>query len=147
MEKYSKIVNYEDFQKDYIIDRGIYRGHEYVVRWCGSHPCAYVKPRCHLSDDQIYDIPVHGGITYCGWWPSFGDSEIFEGSKHFVGWDYMHRGDYITSEFEDYYNEKVITKKYTYEEIMKDIKKVINHLCILRASYKDLMLFDRLGGK
>ena len=130
MEKYSKIVNYEDFQKDYIIDRGIYRGHEYVVRWCGSHPCAYVKPRCHLSDDQIYDIPVHGGISYCNmFYPLL--CANFEGSKDFVGWDYMHWGDYRTSEFDDYYNEKVITKKYTYEEIMEDVKKAIDYLCKL----------------
>ena len=131
MEKYSKIVNYEDFQKDYIIDRGIYRGHEYVVRWCDSHPCAYVKPRCNLSDDQIYDIPVHGGISFCGNWLCFSDGEIFKGSENFIGWDYAHWGDYRTSKFDDYYNEKVITKKYTYEEIMEDVKKAIDYLCEL----------------
>ena len=131
MEKYSKIVNYEDFQKDYIIDRGIYRDHEYVVRWCDSHPCAYVRPKYYLSNEQINNMPVHGGISFCGNWLCFSDGEIFKGSKNFIGWDYMHWGDYRISEFDDYYNEKVITKKYTYEEIMEDVKKAIDYLCEL----------------
>ena len=76
-------------------------------------------------------MPVHGGISFCGNWLCFSDGEIFKGSKNFIGWDYMHRGDYITSKFEDYYNEKVITKKYTYEEIMEDVKKAIDYLCEL----------------
>lgn len=88
------------------------------------------KPRCNLSDDQIYDIPVHGGITYCNRTSYFLYAN-FEGSKYFVGWDYAHGGDYRTSKFKDYYNEKVITKKYTYEEIMEDVKKAIDYLCEL----------------
>lgn len=131
MEKYSKIVNYEDFQKDYIIDRGIYKGYEYVVRWCGSHPCAYVRPKYKLDDEQLDNIPVHGGITFCGNWLAFINHEIFDGSRIFIGWDYAHGGDYRTSKFKDYYNEKVITKKYTYEEIMEDVKKAIDYLCEL----------------
>lgn len=130
MKKYSKKVNYEDIQKEYIIDRGIYRGHEYVVKWCGSHPCAYVKPRCHLSDDQIYDIPVHGGISFCGNWLAFINHEIFDGSRNFIGWDYAHAGDCRTSFSRDYYNEEW-RKKYTYEEIMEDVKKAIDYLCEL----------------
>ena len=130
MEKYSKIVNYEDFQKDYIIDRGIYRGHEYVIRWTGTHPCAYVRPKYYLSNEQINNMPVHGGISFCGNWLCFSNGEIFKGSENFIGWDYAHAGDYWASSFRDCYNE-MGRKKYTYEEIMKDVKKAIDYLCEL----------------
>lgn len=130
MEKYSKKVNYEDVQKDYIIDRGIYRGHEYVIRWNRTHPCAYVRPKHGLDDEQLDNIPVHGGITFCGNWLAFTNHEIFDGSRIFIGWDYAHAGDYWASFFRDCYN-KMGLKKYTYEEIMEDVKKAIDYLCEL----------------
>lgn len=141
MKKYSKKIDYKKLER-YIVDRGSYKDHEYVIKWNYNCPEAYVKPKCYLDKREIKKIIVHDGcITYLGKWCFSLYALPFEDAQDFIGWNYAHEKDYVPLVQEDGY------KKYTYEDIMKDIKKVINHLCILRASYKDLMLFDRLGGK
>ena len=43
--------------------------------------------------EQLDNIPVHGGITFCGNWLAFINHEIFDGSRIFIGWDYAHHED------------------------------------------------------
>ena len=51
-----------------VLDRGIYKGYDYVVLSLGTHPCGYVRvPEDHPYYGEDYnncDIYCHWGLTY-----------------------------------------------------------------------------------
>lgn len=106
-----------------ILDIGTYKGKDYVIVNLGIHPCAYVQ-----SDKNCcgtFEEPAHCGFTFyntLSHWEKHADNEkqkiILR--KKFVGWDYGHYGDYSP-----YWQEG---KKWTTEEILENVKEVIEWL-------------------
>lgn len=120
-----------------VLKIGKYKGYNYWITSLGSHPCAYVElPKTHpyygKCDCEAYDLPidVHGGITY----GEFGLGGTIDNEKFLLGWDYAHYNDYmecsIPLDYMDY------AKKWTVEEIFKDVKDVINQLIAVENKEK-----------
>ena len=110
-----------------ILDEGIYKNYHYAIVSFGSHPCAYIElPKGHKYYGKDYDdIPIdcHGGLTYSseGILPS---SSIYHRDGYWIGWDYAHLGDYC-----GWFNVFDNTgKKWTTEEILQEVKEVIEQL-------------------
>lgn len=124
---------YEKGQKAFALDRGMYKGYEYLIISLGRHPCGYVI--LADKDNEYYgkpydEIPIdcHGGITYAESEITFLEySEKYKcmiltsiKDKWIIGWDYAHYGDYTV--FDNY------GRKYSTQEIKQECKQVINQL-------------------
>lgn len=105
-----------------VIEQGQYKDVKYAILNRGHFPVAYVENILRVddyTDDILRNIDVHCGFTYCG--PAYWDKKE---NSSFVGWDYGHICDYTV--FCDYvWNEG---KKWTYEEILKEVFCVIDQL-------------------
>jgi hypothetical protein len=111
---------YYDGMTSGLVELGEIRGYEWEIRVNrGNHPCAYVtipdehfivesKVRDYDEVKRLCKIDVHGGLTYM--------------SGYKIGWDYGHLGDFT------YYSPTLGDHKYTHEEIMEDIERVIESL-------------------
>lgn len=122
--------------KDYngnaqILKEGTYEGYHYLILSLGSHPCAYVElPKNHKYYGLNYDeIPIecHGGLTY-----SDLEGVIFPKTNEnhrdgfWIGWDYAHLGDCYYSMLMP--ASSSVGKRWTTEEIFKEVKEVIKQL-------------------
>lgn len=93
----------------------------------GTHPCAYImipqNNKYFLKDCEEIDIDVHGGLTYSDEYLPF-ETKRNDNKAWYIGWDYAHYGDYMG------YEEKVPKdfrnggKKWTTEEIKREVRKV-----------------------
>lgn len=119
-------------EHNYVVDAGKIGYFYYVIRSTGNHPCAYVGTTsdigCGRTIEELDDIlPTHGGITYKGDYPIEG----LDANLKWIGWDYGHCFDYqayFEKDLEGYKNDIKNTKKYTYKDIMADIKYIIKYL-------------------
>ena len=112
-------MEYKRLFKPEILYCGEFNNHEFAIANQGDHPCAYVENKLNVTsydDELIWDVYVHGSLTYC-------DKSYWNDSKKtFLGWDYAHWGDY---------SELSLCgegKRYTTEEIYEDVKSVIKQL-------------------
>lgn len=107
-----------------VLDTGYCLGLLYYILNLGTHPTAYVKiPRnSKYYGKKDIDIEVHGGITYADNHIWINNTQKIEG--WFIGWDYAHMGDYIGYEERVPKEYRVGGKKWTTEEIQKEIKNV-----------------------
>lgn len=123
-------MNYGNRRKIEVLDTGTSLGLFYWILNLGTHPTAYVKiPENHkywLKDYSDIDIEVHGGLTYSSdhIWTS--DNQRIEG--WFIGWDYAHFGDYIGYEEKIPSRYRTDGKKWTTEEIQKEVYDVCYQL-------------------
>ncbi len=101
----------QEFGAREVLARGTYNGYEYRIISYFTHPCAYVKLHENESINNA-DIDCHCGITY----------ELEEEQGHWIGWDYVHIGDYCAQAPE------LGGKQWTTAEILEEVKKVINQL-------------------
>lgn len=111
---------YYDGMTSGVVESGEIRGYKWEIRVNrGNHPCAYVtipdnhfivesKVRDYYEVERLCKIDVHGGLTYM--------------RGYEIGWDYAHSGDFT------YYSPTLGDHKYTHEEIMEDIERVIEAL-------------------
>ena len=121
-----------------ILDESRYNGYHYMIVSYGTHPCAYVElPKAHgLYGRDVYkfdDFPIvcHGGITF-----SLCEVGLFplEHKNHRVGflicWDYNHYNDYHAYDIDPAKADRIFRcdKKWTTEEILEEVKNVINQL-------------------
>lgn len=119
-----------------ILDEGDYKDHHYVIINLGTHPVAYAEVKRTPSDLFKIStdlIDVHGCVTYAGdaHWNK-------EDKRPYIGWDYAHCGDYYGA---DELVKHLIhldfpmpeDKKWTTEEILKDVHSVIEQLVKLEA--------------
>lgn len=94
-----------------VLDEGYFEDYHYCIISFGTHPAAYIElPRWH----QYYG--TGNGL------------QIINSDGFWIGWDYAHFDDY--NGFEAIYPEYLQTngKKWTTEEIFKEIKDVILQL-------------------
>lgn len=105
-----------------LLDRGIYKEHEYFAVSLGTHPCGYIKLRSWELPEIAENVCCHGGITYNRNYLVLPEGEI---GGNFIGWDYAHYMDYAG------YNEELgytDGKRYTTEEIVSECFEVIDQL-------------------
>lgn len=125
-----KEMIYSKDSKREILDTGTCFGLFYWILNLGMHPTAYIKiPKDHKYYQKDYegiDIDVHGGITYSNHELHIGENEKIEG--WFIGWDYAHFGDYAG--YEEMLPKELRTngKKWTTEEIKKEVFDVCRQL-------------------
>ena len=112
-----------------ILDKGTYKGFNYVIVNYGTHPCCYVAiPQGHKFFEKHYDdigIDCHGGLTFSHY-IDFGD-----GKEYYIGWDYAHYEDYngiYELDFLKGFNHNHYYKKWTTRELLEDVRKVIEQL-------------------
>ena len=125
--------------KSIVLDSGFFKNYEYIILNLGTHPCAYIciDSKSKFSQKHYNEIPieVHGGLTFSdnelGRILEYSDKykcDTLQSSKRnwIIGWDYMHVGDYYGGDgiFGD-------GKKWTTQEIKKEVKYAINQLIAL----------------
>ena len=130
-----------DFKKSsdcwVMLDESVYNNYHYAIVSYGTHPCAYVEiPQGHeYYGKNIYnfDFPIkcHGGITYSS------DKGILFPVEHelhrdgyWIGWDYNHYNDYYAYNIDPAKADRIFrcVKKWTTEEILEEVKNVIDQL-------------------
>lgn len=125
-----KEMQYKAERINEVLDNGTINGFNYIIMSYGYHPCAYVElPEGHswLDDNNI---EVHGGIT-------FSDIRDFGfGMHYYIGWDYAHWDDYSGMDMMMPNEYKMGGKKWTTEEILEDVKYVIEQLKEQRQEYE-----------
>ena len=125
-----KEMIYQAESKTEILDTGYCLGLLYYIMNLGMHPTAYVRipenHRYYKKDMDEIDIDVHGGITYSSDHLYIENNQKLEG--WFIGWDYAHYGDYAG--YEEKLPKELQTggKKWTTEEIFKEVKSVCYQL-------------------
>ncbi len=126
----AKQMIYSAGRKNELLDAGTCCNYNYYILNLGTHPTAYVEiPFSHSWYGKDYDeinIVVHGGLTYSN--DRLFISETNELKGWFIGWDYDHYDDYagyeemIPKEFRNG------GKKWTTEEIQKDVYAVCKQI-------------------
>lgn len=118
-----------------VLDKGTYKGYKYAIVSYGTHPCCYVFiPKGHRFYKQSYekiDIDCHGGLTFSSNDLIF--NPIENNNDWVIGWDYAHYDDYM-----GYYEFDCLkdcesfshSKKWTTEELLDEVKSVINQIRI-----------------
>lgn len=123
-----KEMVYETERKIEVLDTGFCFGYLYYILNLGTHPTAYVKiPEGHKYFGKPYgeiDIEVHGGLTFSEDYLRINKNQVIDG--WFIGWDYAHYGDYIG--YDRHWASSIENKKWTTEEIFKDVKDVCYQL-------------------
>ncbi len=132
---------YSKTKQTYVADTGMFDNYSYVIRSIGgNYPCAYVGQKDLFSKydaDVLEDlIKVHGGLTFksCDWY-----LDDLGSSLDWIGWDYAHMGDYcVWMDADDGFDASTTHHKYTYDEILEDIKSVIEQLKNLKKHKKKM---------
>ena len=109
-----------------VIEIGEYKGHRYEIGFTFG-PVAYVEMDNCLTDEEAYEIPVHGGITFKRYGEESGkrcEDDFIENEKFYIGWDYQHWGDKMV------YLSGTLTegREWTRDEIVAEIYAVIDLL-------------------
>ena len=111
----------------------------------GTHPTAYIRiPKGHKYYEVFYDeidLSVHGGLTYSEDYLNISENQKVDG--YFIGWDYGHCGDYAGYEMAMPEEYRTDGKKWTTEEILKEVREACYQLTTKSAEY----LFKKLGYK
>ena len=131
-ENEMKEMIYKKDRKIEILYHGFYKDYEFYIMNLGIHPTAYVNvidnKLLAMKDYHDIDINVHGGLTYS-------ENKLYINDKRekvsgwFIGWDYGHYNDYAGYEMNLPEEIRSNGKKWTTEEIFKDVKNVIEQ-CI-----------------
>ena len=117
-----------------ILDKGNFKGFNYYIMSLGTHPTAYIEiPKEHKLFNKTYyevhnyiDLEVHFGLTYSRNYLYIDEKTKLEG--WFIGWDYAHCDDYTGYEEKLPIELRVGGKKWTTEEILEDVKDVIEQI-------------------
>lgn len=123
-----KEMIYSPDRKRELLHSGVYKGHKFFILNLGTHPTAYVECKLkdckgYYDDERLDNIEVHGGFTYYG--NNFWDNL----NEEYLGWDYAHYSDYVG--YNTRYPGPYSGKFWTTEEIMEEVKHVIDQLCEL----------------
>lgn len=109
-----------------VIEIGEYKGHRYEIGFTFG-PVAYVEMDNGLTDEEAYEIPVHGGVTFKCYGAEEGkrcEDDFIENEKFYIGWDYQHFGDKSVYSF----GPSLEGKEWTRDEIVAEIYAVIDLL-------------------
>lgn len=125
-----KEMEYSIERKIEVLDTGYCLGLLYYIMNLGTHPTAYIRiPEGYKEYKKDYDdidLQVHGGLTYASNYLWISKTQKIEG--WFVGWDYGHFGDYAGYEEMFPTELRTVGKKWTTEEIFKEVKEACYQL-------------------
>ena len=121
-------MRYEEHRTLEVLYKDKYKGYTYFIINYGTHPCAYVElPKDHplygisyIDIEDMYDIRVHGGLTYST------DSFLLLDNTWIIGWDYAHCDDYSIFAKNCLFLHDL--KKWTTEEMIDECISVIDQL-------------------
>ena len=134
----AKDMEYQYDRKVEILMEGKYKNYQFYILNLGTHPTAYVEiPRGSKLfgkdyNEIIYDIDVHGGLTYA-------DDHLQDIKKDswFLGWDYAHAFDYCGIYEKEFQHINDGCKKWTTLEIFDHVTKVINQIIEIEWEYEN----------
>lgn len=122
-----KEMKYTFERKVEILEHGTCFELFYWIVSYGTHPCAYImipqSNKYFKKDFEEIDIDVHGGLTYSNKYLPF-ESEKDDNKAWYIGWDYAHYGDYMGYEEKVPKDFRIGGKKWTTEEIKREVRKV-----------------------
>lgn len=123
-----EMIYKKDFERT-VLEEGDYKGYHFVICSLGTHPTAYVEIKREYTENELYSIEVHGGITY-GYDHDGHALWTKTDERKYIGWDYAHLSDYSGTYLEDETSNFLRNncKKWTTEEIYEEVKSVINQL-------------------
>ena len=120
-----KEMKYLAEHKREVLDTGYCFGLLYYILSLGTHPVAYIKipenSKYYGKDMDEVNLDVNGGVTYANNYLYISGNQKIDG--WFIGWDYAHYGDYTGFEEKLPENLKIGGKKWTTEEIFKEVKE------------------------
>ena len=122
-----KEMQYQATEKIEVLATGYFFGLLYYILNLGTHPTAYIKipesSNLLKNKKNMYelDIDVHGGITYAREYLYISENKKIDG--YFIGWDYAHYGDYAGYEEMLPLELRTGGKKWTTQEILKEVKE------------------------
>ena len=122
-----KEMQYQATKKLEVLATGYFFGLLYYILNLGTHPTAYIKiPESSKlfkdkKDMHEINIDVHGGITYAREYLYISNNKKIDG--YFIGWDYAHYGDYVGYEEMLPLELRTGGKKWTTQEILKEVKE------------------------
>ena len=122
-----------------VLDKGSYKGYQYVIMNYGHHPCCYVAlekgDRYYEVEYEDIELDCHGGTTYSNY------GLIYEGCNPkkivlpeefwVIGWDYRHTWDYNALFNEVEVGEPPFLnkcKKWTTQDMLDEVHSVIEQL-------------------
>lgn len=126
IEEYLKNCKEMEYGIEYKFDvlaEGTCYGFQFYIINYGTHPCSYVEIPIEHRMKGFEDIKVHGGITYS----EYGIHEL-KTNKWFIGWDYMHLGDYSGMFEKDLPALNEGAHKWNIEELLNDVVDVCRQL-------------------
>lgn len=109
------------------LDKGTYKGYDYLIVSYGTHPCCYIRipsdSPWYKHDYEDIDLCVHGGLTFAHFFSkesakSFGISP----DDWYIGWDYSHYEDYSG------YLNNIGARKWTTEMLLDEVHRAIEDL-------------------
>lgn len=127
-------------EHNYIVDSGKIDYLHWVIRSTGDHPCAYIGTN-GLWKGEKEEIQAHIPVLLTYDSREVSHLEGLDPELDWLGWDYGHPGDYeayFEKDLEAWKDEIKNSKKYTYQEIKKDIDwvvKVMLALPFIAANY------------
>ena len=124
----------ESFKVPKTVVRGTWRGYKFSIQDTGPFPTAYVAiPKGHPlygkhPKDPAFDaLTVHGGIYSAGGVIPRGHSST-RSDRWWIGWQYAELDDYLGFYAAPSSSVEVSGKKWTEEEILEQIRSVIEQL-------------------
>ena len=132
---YKNEISYSDqeFATPRTVVRGAWHGYHFTIQDNGIFPLAYVAlPPSHpyyklpRKDPAFMDLGMHGGICTAGPMVPRAHSRTTS-NRWWIGWRYAEMTDYASPN-SPYYSGYPDAKKWTREEIIRDVKDVIRKL-------------------
>lgn len=110
-----------------VIEIGQYKNHRYEIGFTFG-PIAYVEMDNGLTDEEAYEIPVHGGVTFKCYGEEEGkrcEDDFIENEKFYIGWDYQHYGDKtlypsgLSLEGKEWTRDEIVAEIYAVIELLE----------------------------
>lgn len=115
-----------------LLDKGTYKGYDYLIISYGTHPCCYIhipkENALYGVDYEEIDLCVHGGLTFGDFFSEESADKL--GISHddwYIGWDYSHYNDY-SGYFSQEYWDGLRLRKWTTEMLLDDVRCAIDEL-------------------
>ena len=130
-------MKYVDKSISHLLASATRHGYQYFIVSKGTHPTAYIKLTDQDTSVNYSFINVHGGITYNEDYLYTDETGYIDG--HFIGWDYIHSGDYFefSGIIKAYFKKSHCGKKWKVKDILKHVDSVIEQLIETRNNNVD----------
>ena len=141
MTLFKEMIYQAQSSHEVLVDNA-YKGYRYMIISYGQYPCAYVALEswhpCYKKQYDHFNIDCHGGLSYSEHGlraPKKNGRvrKVISNDFWVIGWDYNHVHDY-NGAYESEQSKKMLGnfllmgKKWTTQEIIEEVKEVIEQL-------------------